>query len=90
VCTGGLYDGRVTDADDSLRAALDANEADSAGRLLPLVYDELRQLAQQRLMYEAPGQTLQATALVHEAYLRLLGPRGAGANGWEGRGHWAR
>jgi RNA polymerase sigma factor (TIGR02999 family) len=43
-------------------------------QLLPLVYDELRQLAAQRLAYEKPGQTLQATALVHEAYLRLIGP----------------
>lgn len=54
-------------------------------RLLPLVYDELRQLAAARLSHEAPGQTLQATALVHEAYLRLVGgsePR------WETRGHF--
>lgn len=54
-------------------------------RLLPLVYDELRQLAAARLSHESPGQTLQATALVHEAYLRLVGgaePR------WETRGHF--
>src|SRR3954465_7513417 len=45
----------------------------AAGQLLPLVYDELRRLAAQRLAHETPGQTLQPTALVHEAYLRLLG-----------------
>ncbi len=45
-----------------------------AGQLLPLVYDELRKLAAARLAHEAPGQSLQATALVHEAYLRLVGP----------------
>ena len=45
----------------------------AADRLLPLVYEELRQLAADRLKREAPGQTLQATALVHEAYLRLVG-----------------
>lgn len=47
---------------------------DDAARLLPLVYDELRRLARRRLAGEAPGQTLDATALVHEAYLRLVGP----------------
>jgi len=56
---------------------------------LPLVYDELRRLAAQRLAGEKPGQTLQATALVHEAYLRLVGPDGApGAERWETRGHF--
>jgi RNA polymerase sigma factor (TIGR02999 family) len=49
------------------------------GELLPLVYEELRRLAAQRLANERPGQTLQATALVHEAYLRLLGPEAVGA-----------
>jgi hypothetical protein len=52
--------------------ALAQGDACAADRLLPLVYDELRALAAQRLAQEQPGQTLQATALVHEAYLRLL------------------
>ncbi|WP_435019982.1 ECF-type sigma factor [Tundrisphaera sp. TA3] len=55
-------------------------------RLLPLVYDELRRLAAQRLGREAPGQSLQATGLVHEAYLRLIG--GDPGRRWDGRGHF--
>ena len=69
--------------------ALDAvvrGEPEAAGRLLPLVYDELRRLAAQKLAHEKPGQTLQATALVHEAYLRLVG--GDPARPWNGRGHF--
>lgn len=59
----------------------------AADRLLPLIYDELRKLAASRLADEAPGQTLQATGLVHEAYLRLVG--GAAApDAWNGRGHF--
>ena len=54
---------------------------------MPLVYDELRKLAALRLQQEKPGQTLQATALVHEAYLRLLGNHG-GKPCWNGRGHF--
>jgi RNA polymerase sigma factor (TIGR02999 family) len=54
-------------------AAAQRGEPPTAGRLLPLVYEELRQLAAQKLAHERPGQTLQATALVHEAYLRLVG-----------------
>lgn len=57
----------------------------AAADLLPLVYDELRRLAAARLAQEKPGQTLQATALVHEAYLRLVG---AADPGWTGRGHF--
>jgi RNA polymerase sigma factor (TIGR02999 family) len=57
----------------------------AAEQLLPLVYDELRRLAAQRLGREKPGQTLQATALVHEAYLRLVGSQDPG---WNGRGHF--
>ena len=57
-----------------------------AGRLLPLVYDELRKLAGARLAHEAPGQTLQPTALVHEAYLRLVG--GDPGKAFDGRGHF--
>jgi plasmid stabilization system protein ParE len=53
---------------------IDAGDPAAAEQLLPLVYDELRKLAAARLAQEKPGQTLQATALVHEAYLRLVGP----------------
>jgi RNA polymerase sigma factor (TIGR02999 family) len=56
-------------------------------QLLPLVYGELRKLAASKLAQEQPGQTLQATALVHEAYLRLVGPVAPGKQ-WEGRGHF--
>src|SRR5947208_9603521 len=55
-------------------------------QLLPLVYQELRKLAARRLALEKPGQTLQATALVHEAYLRLVG--GDQSQGWSGRAHF--
>ena len=60
----------------------------AAGDLLPLVYAELRRLAAQRLERERPGQTLQATALVHEAYLRLVQGAGDGRQKWNGRGHF--
>jgi RNA polymerase sigma factor (TIGR02999 family) len=62
-----------------------AGDAQAAEELLPLVYDELRKLAVARMANEAPGQTLQPTALVHEAWLRLIGnePRR-----WDGRGHF--
>ena len=66
---------------------LNAITGGAAGdQLLPLVYDELRGLAAQKLSREAPGQTLDATALVHEAYLRLVGP--ADARRWNDRGHF--
>jgi RNA polymerase sigma factor (TIGR02999 family) len=58
----------------------------AAADLLPLVYGELRKLAAARMASESPGQTLQPTALVHEAYLRLVG--GGQADGWSGRGHF--
>ena len=61
-------------------------DAQAAGQLLPLVYDELRKLAAARMAEEAPGNTLNATALVHEAYLRLVGP--ADEARWENRGHF--
>jgi RNA polymerase sigma factor (TIGR02999 family) len=67
-------------------AAVAQGEPRAAERLLPLVYDELRRLAAARLARESPGQTLQPTALVHEAYLRLVGPE-AGPD-WDGRGHF--
>src|SRR6202007_1097992 len=53
-------------------SAIEQGEPSAAEQLLPLVYDELRKLAAQKLFHEQPGQTLQATALVHEAYLRLV------------------
>ncbi len=61
-------------------------DAQAAGQLLPLVYDELRKLAATHLANEQPGQTLQPTALVHEAYLRLVG--GANPEQWNSRGHF--
>src|SRR2546421_3048719 len=69
-----------------LLQAAEQGDAHAAGQLLPLVYDELRQLAAQRLAHEQPGQTLQATALVHEAYLRLVD--GDRAQQWNSRGHF--
>jgi RNA polymerase sigma factor (TIGR02999 family) len=65
---------------------IDAGDPSAAEHLLPLVYDELRKLAAARLGRESPGQTLQATALVHEAYLRLV--EGGDVRGWDGRGHF--
>jgi RNA polymerase sigma factor (TIGR02999 family) len=65
--------------------ALDGGDTAVAGQLLPLVYDELRRLAASQLAREAPGQTLDATALVHEAYLRLVGDA---APSFNGRGHF--
>ncbi len=67
-------------------SAIDQGDPKAADQLLPLVYVELRKLADQRLAQEKPGQTLQATALVHEAYLRLVGDEGC--SGWNGRGHF--
>lgn len=65
---------------------LEAGDPQAADQLLPLVYDELRRLAVHRIAQERPGQTLQATALVHEAYLRLIGD-GPQKN-WDHRGHF--
>jgi RNA polymerase sigma factor (TIGR02999 family) len=67
-------------------SAIEQGDPQAAAQLLPLVYDELRRLAAQKLAQEKPGQTLDATALVHEAYLRLVG--GDGAPQWDGRGHF--
>jgi RNA polymerase sigma factor (TIGR02999 family) len=67
-------------------AAIEYGDPRAAAQLLPLVYDELRKLAAQRMAQESPGQTLQATALVHEAYLRLVD--GNRAQHWNGRGHF--
>jgi RNA polymerase sigma factor (TIGR02999 family) len=66
--------------------AIDAGDPIAVNQLLPLVYDELRQLASQKMAQEKPGQTLNATALVHEAYLRLIGP--ANAEGFANRKHF--
>jgi RNA polymerase sigma factor (TIGR02999 family) len=65
---------------------IESGDPSASDQLLPLVYDELRRLAAQRLAHEKPGQTLQATALVHEAYLRLVD--GAKSQHWDGRGHF--
>jgi RNA polymerase sigma factor (TIGR02999 family) len=67
-------------------SAIEQGDQHAAEQLLPLVYDELRKLAAQRLTQEKPGQTLQATALVHEAYLRLVGADEGKA--WASRGHF--
>jgi RNA polymerase sigma factor (TIGR02999 family) len=67
-------------------SAIEQGDPGAASQLLPLVYDELRKLAAQKLAHERPGQTLEATALVHEAYLRLVGddPK----KPWDGRAHF--
>ncbi len=65
---------------------IESGDSNAAERLLPLVYDELRKLAAQRLAQEKPGQTLQATALVHEAYIRLVDVKEA--QHWNSRGHF--
>jgi RNA polymerase sigma factor (TIGR02999 family) len=67
-------------------SAIEQGDPLAAGQLLPLVYDELRRLAAQKLAQEKPGQTFEATALVHEAYLRLVG--GEQDRPWDGRGHF--
>jgi len=67
-------------------SAIEHGDPHAAEQLLPLVYDELRMLAAQRLAQEKPGQTLQATALVHEAYLRLVDVEQA--QNWDSRGHF--
>src|SRR4051794_8352678 len=67
-------------------SAIEQGDGDAANRLLPLVYDELRKLASQKLAQEKPGHTLQATALVHEAYVRLVGTTDQAI--WSHRGHF--
>ncbi len=67
-------------------SAIEQGDPQAADQLLPLVYDELRQLAAQKLAQEQPGQTLQATALVHEAYVRLVDTDAA--QHWNSRGHF--
>lgn len=75
----------MTDITEILQA-IEVGDPLAADRLLPLVYDELRRLAAAYLANEKPGQTLQATALVHEAYLRLVG--GSNPDQWNSRGHF--
>ena len=67
-------------------SAVEQGDTEAPEQLLPLVYDELRRLAAARLAHEAPGQTLDATALVHEAYMRLVGPANGG--GFANRKHF--
>jgi RNA polymerase sigma factor (TIGR02999 family) len=67
-------------------SAIEQGDPHAAGKLLPLVYDELRKLASQKLAQEKPGQTLEATGLVHEAYLRLVGS--GEEPHWNSRGHF--
>ena len=67
-------------------SAIEQGDPQAAEQLLPLVYDELRKLAAAKLAKEKPGQTLQATALVHEAYLRLVDTEQA--QHWNSRGHF--
>jgi RNA polymerase sigma factor (TIGR02999 family) len=74
-------------------SAIEQGDPQASEQLLPLVYEELRKLAAQRLAKEAPGQTLQATALVHEAYLRLVASASDEASArrdqhWNSRGHF--
>lgn len=70
----------------SILTQIDSGDPSAADELLPLVYDELRQLAAHKLVHERPGQTLDATGLVHEAYLRLVDP--GQSPKWEGRRHF--
>lgn len=67
---------------------IESGDPHASEQLLPLVYDELRKLAAARLAHEKPGQTLGATALVHEAYLRLVGPADREPQRWESRGYF--
>lgn len=69
-----------------IMSAIEQGDQHAAEQLLPLLYDELRKLAARKLVHEAPGQTLQATALVHEAYLRLVDADKA--QHWHSRGHF--
>jgi RNA polymerase sigma factor (TIGR02999 family) len=83
--TGILAGGLVMSDVTRILNAIEQGNTRDADKLLPLVYEELRLLAAQRLSKEPPGQTLQATALVHEAYIRLVGAEG---QSWDSRGHF--
>src|SRR6187401_245969 len=83
-----LHNGAMSDVTHIL-SQFDAGDPAAAELLLPLVYDELRKLAAARLAHEKPGQTLGATALVHEAYLRLIAaPTNGNDPCWDGRRHF--
>jgi RNA polymerase sigma factor (TIGR02999 family) len=84
--TGGLTASLAMTDVTRILSAIEQGDPKAAEQLLPLVYDELRKLATQKLAREKPGQTLQATALVHEAYLRLVD--GDSAQRWENRRHF--
>jgi RNA polymerase sigma factor (TIGR02999 family) len=71
-----------------IMSEIERGDSGSAERLLPLVYNELRQLAAAKLAQEKPGQTLQPTALVHDAYLRLMGPADSEPQHWQSRSHF--
>jgi RNA polymerase sigma factor (TIGR02999 family) len=83
---GGLAASLAMTEVTRILSEIERGDPKAAEQLLPLVYDELRALAAQKLAREKPGQTLQPTALVHEAYLRLTGEEGA--RGWDGGGHF--
>ncbi len=86
---GGPTIARNVEADVTrILSAMESGDDQAADELLPVVYQELRRLAAARLAREAPGQTLQPTALVHEAYLRLLGPEHRDAPQFAGRAHF--
>ena len=82
--TGGYLD--LMNEVTRILSAMETGDPHAAGDLLPFVYDELRRLAAAQMACEKPGQTLDATALVHEAYLRLVGP--ADDRRWQNRGHF--
>jgi hypothetical protein len=84
ICGGVTFD-RMSEVTIIL-GAIAQGDPSAAGQLLPLVYQELRRLAAHKLAQEKPGQTLDATSLVHEAYLRLSGPDPD--RHWQGRGHF--
>lgn len=84
--TGGLTASLSMTDVTRILSAIERGDPQAAERLLPLVYDELRKLAAQKLAQEKPGQTLQATALVHEAYLRLVDAKQG--QDWNGRSHF--
>jgi RNA polymerase sigma factor (TIGR02999 family) len=83
------WEGDVLTEVTRVLAAVEEGDQQAAAQLLPLVYDELRRLAAQKLRHETPGQTLDATALVHEAYMRLVQSEQKGSSpSWNSRGHF--
>ena len=80
-----LVVGLTVDAITQVLNAIEQGDPQAASQLLPLVYEELRELAAAKLAQEPPGQTLQATALVHEAFIRLMGQTGSD---WHDRSHF--